>query len=201
MAISIWAYPEICVNGKWQCATEMRPNPEYYSSVSYPDEEPCPYPKMVPMSVDIGDSRIYAALLINERSAWSDEVIAPIVRERGFPEDACKEIAADYISMGEDATHANWITLKEIIEFNWDKHYIHRSALVSNEDSAKFGSNQHGLPHGVEGYSEVSNDGCRVTWTDTYRQAFGEKHLSNIIRELGSYGINEDVRLILWCDR
>jgi hypothetical protein len=180
----------------------MVPNPEYYCSEEQcPGEEPCPSPSMIPQSVEVGDSRIYAAILINERHAWSKDPIAPIVPERGFPKDACAEVAAVYVSMGRDAEHASWLTLREILEFEWDGRTIVREAIVSKEDALKFGPNQTGLPEGVRSYSEASRDGSRVTWTETYREAFGLEHLSNIIQELSRYGAPEDVRLILWCDR
>ncbi len=202
MAISVWAYAETWVDEIWRRSTEMVPNPECYCSEELcPEEEPCPYPPMIPQSTKIGDSRIYAALLINERRAQSKDPISPIVPERGFPKDACVEISADYVSMDEDAKHASWVTLREILEFKWNERTILREAMVSEEDAVKFGPNQRGLPEGVRRYSEASKYGCSVVWTETYREAFGEKHLSNIIQELKGYGAPEDVRLILWCDR
>lgn len=202
MAISIWAYPEKRIDGHWQRANPLVENPDYYPFFDeFPDEEPCPYPKLVPKEVEIGDSRIYAALLINERHAWSIDPIRPIVEERGFPRDACAEVADDYRSMGEDAKHASWVNLKEMEDFQWSESTITRSAMVSKEDSRKFDSNQIGLPKGVTRYSEVSSNGVRVSWTTTYLEAFGENHLNSILSELRSYGSPENVRLVLWCDR
>ncbi len=202
MSISVWAYPEIRIDKIWQRATEMVPNPDCYcSDEPYPDEKPCPYPAMIPRPIEIGDSKIYAAILINERYAWSKDPISPIVPERGFPEDACAEVAADYYSIGQDVAHSSWVTLQEILDFEWDKNLIVREAMVSKEDAVKFNPNQHGLPEGILSYSEMMRNGCIVTWTETYRKAFGETHLSNIIQELRGFGAPDDVRLILWCDR
>ena len=201
MVISVWAYPEKRHNGGWRNATDLVANPDYYSSGEFPEDAPCPSPELVPRGVKIGDSRIYAALLINERHAWSTNPIRPIVSERGFPSDTSPEVAADFNSMKDEVVHASWVTLQELEEFPWSERTIGRSAMVSKTDAAKFGHNQHGLPRGVSSYSESSADGVRASWTSTYLEAFGKRHLSSILTELREYGAPADVRLVLWCDR
>lgn len=201
MAISVWAYPEMRGEGGWKRASDLVKNPDFYSIEDYPDEEPCPFPEYQPKDIGIGDSRIYAALLISERHAWSTEPIKPIVSQRGFPIDASPDITAYYNAYKDSDTKASWLTLKELVEFPWGQHSFERSAMVSKEDAGKFREGQIGLPASVTSYSEYSSNGVRVNWTSTYLEAFGEQHLKSIFEELRRYGRPEDVRLVIWSDR
>ncbi len=200
MAITIWAYPERFLEGKWQRATELIKNPDYWPVKDNPAYGPCPNPEYIPRTLELGFSKTYAALLIYTRKAWSVNEILPIVPERGFPMDASPEVAADYQAMKEDVKHSSWLTLRELEDFPWKDRRFTQTAMVSESDAKLFKPDQHGLPDGVKSYSEMSHDGERVYWTSSYLEAFGEEHLNNVIAELRRYGGPDQVRLVIWCD-
>lgn len=121
-----------------------------------------------------------------------------IVQPRGFPDDMCDELRHDgLLHSGHDP---GWVTLRELLDFDWDGKTILRTAVVDAANVHLFGDGKQKFPKGV--YMKVAHDGLgpRVTWVDTYKEAVGAGFLNNLLQRLAGLGSPEDVRIVFSFD-
>lgn len=59
--------------------------------------------------------------------------IRPIADPRGLPEDVSFEVASEHASWGLDAHSASWLTVKELLEADWDQEVVHRGVVSRRE--------------------------------------------------------------------
>lgn len=131
----------------------------------------------------------------------STEPFAHISSRRGFPDDMCKEIQSDGLLMtGHDP---GWVSLRELLDFDWDGRTIMRSAVVPPEAAEAFGDGKQNFPRDrlpPNCWFAESGPGPRVTWIETYREAVGEKFLKELTGALAKFGSPDDVRIIFSFD-
>lgn len=143
----------------------------------------------------------------------------PISRPKGLPHDVSKEVKekADY--WGVDGHTHSWLTLEEILEFDWACEDIKKGFVneleykefikngyptswcggfggnitnISNEDMDKIISGELKRDEGVSYYTEVS-------WLVTYKEQAGDFY-TKAIPKLKELGNPENVRIVFWFD-
>lgn len=120
-----------------------------------------------------------------------------IVRPRGFPDDMCDELRHDgLLHSGHDP---GWVTLRELLDFDWEGKTILRTAVVDPASVHLFGDGKQKFPNGVYGVAH-DGPGPRVTWVDTYKEAVGTEFLTKLLQSLAQFGLPEDVRIVFSFD-
>jgi hypothetical protein len=117
-----------------------------------------------------------------------------IALPRGLPADM------SLLFSGHDA---GWVTLRELLDFDWDGKTMLRSAVVDPKIAPLFGDGNQRFPKdritGPYGLAD-GGPGPRVTWLDTYKEAVGAKFLTGLFEALGRFGRPEDVRIVFSFD-
>jgi hypothetical protein len=111
--------------------------------------------------------------------------VVPIAKPRGLPDDVTLEIKELSISEGVDAHSHSWLTLKELVEFNWDRRfdYVHHYKTYKGLNKIR---------HFIKFlYYKIK--------PLTYREACKEFH-ADVIDRLSKLGNNEDLRIVFWFD-
>lgn len=124
-----------------------------------------------------------------------------ITQNRGLPEDISEGARKDGLLQG--GSDSGWVTLRELLDFDWDGKTILRSAVVDPALAPLFGDGQQRFPRErINGPYWVADNGRgpRVTWIDTYREAVGGAFLDDLLHTLARFGAPEDVRLVFSFD-
>ena len=124
-----------------------------------------------------------------------------IVQSRGLPNDMSEELRNEALLLG--GHDPGWITLRELLEFDWEGKTILRSAAVDPGIAHLFGDGKQRFPKDrITGTYRLANDGRgpRVTWVDTYEDAVGAEFLAELFETLGRFGSPEDVRIVFSFD-
>lgn len=58
--------------------------------------------------------------------------VKPIAERRGFPEDASEEVAKDYEGWSGDSHSASWLSVAELVEFDYDAMTEDRRCMRNN---------------------------------------------------------------------
>jgi len=147
----------------------------------------------------------------------------PISEPRGLPEDVSIEVKRQFEHYGVDGHSHSYITLKELLEYNWDQTTIHRGVIDEKEYTRMIKANNNspiywaGMTYGpsvehisladmkdlVDGKFQRDSSKDYVTkfeWTETYRELVGEDYLEELCTELSHYGDPEDVRIVFFFD-
>ena len=143
----------------------------------------------------------------------------PISEPRGIPEDASDGVKAAYEYWDADAHSASWLTLPELLSFDWGQS-VTKNGWVTLKEFKTFLEN--GQPDawcgGVGGGNvrHVSNEDMRrlalegqspedpasyytnITWGDNYRDSCGV--LLEFIEKLKKLGDPERIRVVFWFD-
>jgi hypothetical protein len=120
-----------------------------------------------------------------------------IVRPRGFPGDMSEELRHDgLLRFGHDP---GWVTLRELLDFDWEGKTILRTAVVDPAVVHLFGDGKQQLPKGVYAIAH-DGPGQRVTWVDTYKEAAGAEFLKKLFDTLARFGPPDDVRIVFSFD-
>jgi hypothetical protein len=116
---------------------------------------------------------------------------------RGFPDDMSEELRNDgLLPYGHDP---GWVTLRELLDVDWDGKSILRTGIVDPSCVHLFGDGMQKLPKGVYGVAN-SGPGPRVTWIDTYKEAVGAEFLERLLSTLSQLGAPDDVRIVFSFD-
>jgi hypothetical protein len=116
-----------------------------------------------------------------------------IVQPRGLPDDMSEELRHDgLLCSGHDP---GWVTLRELLAFDWEGKTILRTAVVDPAIVHLFGDGKQKLPKGVYLLAH-DGPGPRVTWVDTYKEAVGAEFLRRLFDTLARLGPPEDVRIV-----
>ena len=107
----------------------------------------------------------------------------PISEAKGFPENASEEVKKEYDDWFGDAHSASYLTLQELLDFDYDKGFWNRR--VTKKTS--YGYN--GASLAEEGEGKI------ITYKDNLGQGFFD-----VIEELKELGKPEDVRIVFWFD-
>lgn len=114
----------------------------------------------------------------------SDGYCEPLAEQRGLPPDANIEIKDMIEKYGESAHSASYLTLRELVEFDYKK--IFWDKRVTNKIISDL------LP----GIVIDERDKCEIVTYNEYLGDFFFKHLD----ELTELGEPDDVRIVFWFD-
>ena len=62
--------------------------------------------------------------------------IPPIARRRGLPEDASPDTLTDFHAAGPTASQGSWLTLRELLDYDYDKRFENRRLLAADGGNA-----------------------------------------------------------------
>jgi len=92
-----------------------------------------------------------------------------------------------------------WVTLRELLDFDWNGKTILRTAVVDPASVHLFGDGKQRFPTEVYGVAH-DGPGPRVTWVDSYEEAVGAEFLRRLFDTLARFGPPEDVRIVFSFD-
>jgi hypothetical protein len=92
-----------------------------------------------------------------------------------------------------------WVTLQELLDFDWEGKTILRTGVVDAASVHPFGDGKRKFPKGVYQVAH-SAPGPKVTWVDTYKEAVGTDFLVKLLDTLGRFGSPEAVRIVFSFD-
>ena len=144
----------------------------------------------------------FFAILANVRNPIrSTEPFDYIIQPRGLPEDMSEELRKDTLLLsGHDP---GWVTLRELLDFDWEDKTILRSAVVDPAIAHLFADGKQKFPKDrIAGTYALANagPGPRVTWVDTYKDAVGARFLTNLFETLARFDPPENVRIVFSFD-
>lgn len=176
MGCDIHSFAERKRNGKWEKVGEHFSLGEWEKEYYKKEKNDSPF-----------DWRSYSmfAFLADVRNYDHCE---PISEPKGMPEDVCDEIKSEYDDWESNAHSASYLTLKELLDFDYDKVFWNRriSRTTYNENG---GSYTNGASLAEEG------EGTNVT----YRENLGEFFFIHL-KELEELGNPDEVRIVFWFD-
>ncbi len=211
------SYADLNTIQKKECDSLIAENTEY------PFEEEIAYykltPKFIPESInDVRHSEWFAILgytrLNNIRSL---EEYVPIRSARGLPPDLSSELMEHINTFKKEYdintsdfeifSNPGWLTLQEIIEFDWNKK-IKRFCFMKNLDSYTEPelTDQAVFDKLIKDDGVIFAQDCtlpdyiKTGFTSTYKEAVGEEFLTDFIEQLSSYGTPENVRIVFYFD-
>lgn len=219
MGTDICIYAEQRQHGIWHFVGEMEePAGEQRNSEHASPSSP----------KDLYDIRNYSlfAILADVRNDEGYECIGP---RRGIPADLSPEIKRYFATFQSDETgaeqalqdegahadllvynseerlRAGWLTLKELLAFDWQGKRIQRYGRVDEKVAPLFhperGFPFHQWPQGLPcSYSRVNKGSqyCNAIWTETYAEAAGPSFMRLLDAFERQYGPSEDVRFVFW---
>jgi hypothetical protein len=157
MGCDIHFYVERRVNGVWQTADTWEPEGDslhvdykkaFYHSRNY---------DLFSILADVRNGHGFAGVKTGED-------FIPMFAPRGVPDDACPEYKAEIQSWGGDAHSASWVSLSEILSYDWTEKTI-KQGWVDVTEWARARDNN---GEGPEGWSESIGGGAvkHLTTTD-----------------------------------
>lgn len=212
-------YAEQYINERWQFIGEMREDISYGSDLAH---QKTYHPK------DLYDTRNYGlfAILADVRNDEGYECIAP---RRGIPHDLSPEIKsyfetfqstessttwlpqdekqrAAWIAYDQDMElRPGWLTLEELVNFDWRGKRIQRYGRVDERVAHLFHPDRgfpfREWPEGIPcGYSRMPkwSDACNASWTETYAEAVGSDFLELLDTFSRQYGMSKGIRFVFW---
>lgn len=152
----------------------------------------------------------------------------PIAKPRGIPKDASKKVKDEHSEWNGDAHTASWLTLKELLDFDWDSGSV-RKGIVDATQYKEF--KKKGKPSGwcggvgggmtkivensqmdsllAAGYDKLKLEGeawsllphfyTAISWKETHRSACSD-FLTTVIPQLKKLADPENVRIVFWFD-
>lgn len=197
MGTDIHLFAEVKRNGVWVCTEELR--------APAADEESAP--AEVPRARDFDRHYTAFAILAGVHAETRTQApTIPISFPRGLPTDCSEPLVRYYKWFGSDAHDSSWLSLRELTEFDWDGHKVLGRGFVPRGVAEASGTelgrepwyiSETGAHHGP---SESSTTGVEVTWTETYREAFGKTRLDEFLHSLQQLGSVDSVRIVFWFD-
>lgn len=169
---------------------------------------------------------ILAGVRNNELRGETGEPIVPIAEPRGLPPNVCELVRAISDCMGYDGHSHSWLTLRELMEFNWEqtatlrgwvdgltyKNWIKwaraRGESPSSSCTSVDGGNVQHItePEMLEllrnpvAIDEIlQRTYCQVEWTQPYYYV-AQEFLGTVIPRLWKLGSPDNVRIVFWFD-
>lgn len=199
MGIDIEMYAEVFDGERWRPAEPLVEN-EYFDP-----EDDSSGPRKKPQNLyDLRNRSLFAILADAISDFDSEEPYKPIAPCRGLPGDLSPEIS-DFERPQHDSLFGHsWLSLKELLAFDWKSQVIQKTAVVDPDVAALFEGNPVGFPYQrwPEGklisYSRRCPSGMSVRWRETYEQSAGPDFLEGVLSKLKSFGAEESVRIVFW---
>jgi len=192
MGTDIRMYAEHRNNGRWQFIGEMLEN-ECDTDGNYPY-----YPS------GLYNVRNYSlfAILAGIRNEL-EEPFEPIAPRRGIPPDLSPELSSWFASFHGYETYASWLTLEELVSFDWHGKRRKEYATVDTRVAHLFHPERR-FPFRewprdiVISYSPGSKKYANAIWTETYAEAVGPDVMALLDKLSQKYGASNEVRLVFW---
>lgn len=167
---------------------------------------------------EIYESRNYIlfALLANVRNQYN---LTPISQPKGLPKDITISVKEESNEWGTDGHSHSWLTLKELIEFNWENEFLNEGCVNAAQfkdylDNGKPSSWCRGVglvsvetPTSTR--NMIENYGLQhpflektytvVSWSENYK-SYCSEFFEKTIPKLKELGKPEDVRIVFWFD-
>ena len=201
MGIDIQMFAEVFDGERWRPAETLVEN-EDYDPISDPLE-----PRLRPQSLYVPRNRALFAIL-------TEDIASP----RGIPGDLSQEIAAIERPWCEHGLfNHSWLTLEELLAFDWKRRIVQMSGLVDPDVASLFDDNPLGFPYAdwpkgkPVSYSKwkegtVDDRGWKpfeqvnVRWRETPEQLAGPDFMEEVLPKLKSFGPTKSVRIVFWFD-
>ena len=219
MGCDIHLYVEKRVGGRWVSADTWLPDT---SPVLEDEAEPR---LKVPDEARYYTDRNYSlfAILANVRNGWGTAGFTtgtgfrPIAMPRGLPADVSPEVQAEADDCGRDGHSHSWLTVAELLDFDWDQTTIRRGYVDPlNYLFWKFEGKPRSWSTGLLGQSvrTFSNEEMEealkwgrppaqiftaVQWPETYRHCASD-FLTQTLPRRRPLGPPEDVRIVFFFD-
>jgi hypothetical protein len=84
---------------------------------------------------DLGRNYKLFSIFANVRNGYgfagsdTGDALEYIAEPKGLPKDLTKEVEKEYLELGSDAHTPSWLTLKEILDFDWTKKAVIRGVV------------------------------------------------------------------------
>jgi len=194
MSTSMDMYAEWRSHGQWQFIGRMVKN-EFYEA--YPYHE---MPYLPELLYGSGDDSLFAILADVDNGILEEkyEYIAPL---RGLPDDLSPELKTWFESSQNKEARASWLTLEELITFDWHGKSRKKYAVVDERVAYLFHPERSfpfpEWPQGIRiAYSITLKEACNASWTETYAEAAGPDFLELLDTFAKKYGVSNNVRFI-----
>jgi len=202
MGEDIYMYAERRCEGQWRLLGLLIQNPGYS-----PGEDPLSQPYK---PVGIYTTRRYELfdILANVRHL-RDHPYESIANLRGLPDGASPEIVVWRSGFGDYAHNASWLTLCELLAFDWYGK-THQLECWVDERIAHLFAPDRPFPHCPPGMSVDEFNSClvytganqhqytNVRWMGTYAEAAGPEFMQEVLDKLQEAGDPDDVRIVFW---
>jgi hypothetical protein len=195
MGTSMDMYAERRSHRQWQFIGRMVKNESYEDD---PDYEMPYQPEL------LYGSRNYSlfAILADVGNGILEEKYEYIAPLRGLPDDLSPELKTWFeSSQNKEEVHASWLTLEELITFDWHGKSRKKYAVVDERVAYLFHPERsfpfREWPQGIRiGYSITLKEACNASWTETYAEAAGPDFLELLDIFAKKYGVSNNVRFI-----
>jgi hypothetical protein len=196
MGTDIRMYAEWRSHEQWQFIGRMVKN-EFYEDD--PKHEMPYYPE------SLYHTRKYSlfAILANMENGLLEEKYECIAPLRGLPDDLSPELKTWSESSRNREVIASWLTLEELVTFDWHGKSRKKYAVVDKRVAYLFhperGFPFREWPQGIPiGYTPAFKEHANASWTETYAGAAGREFLELLDAMANKYGISNNVRFIFW---
>lgn len=223
MGCDIHMHYEIKQDGEWKFydwRSEFRQGEYSDGSTKYDYDKLFDHPLYIHRNYNL------FAVLANVRNGYgfagykTGEGFEPVSMPRGLPQDVTSEVKAESDSLGVDGHSHSWLSLSELMAYDWEKTVI-QHGVVSPEEYKSFAEN--GKPNSwcsgaggqkVEHISESAMkmiaDGSfkpkedvhyytSVSWKESYRASIGNSWFA-VMKFLDEHFGADNVRLVFWFD-
>lgn len=203
MGTDIHMYAEVRRQGRWLLADPLERNPYWLGDN---DVEEDLEPQWIPKSIYSDRNYALFAVLANVRNPI--RAVTPfeyLSEPRGLPSDVSHQLF-EYFKQVEDWVFSeSWLSLQELIEFDWHGKQILRRGNVNPAAAHLFPVGRRRFPFaewpvGLPIQVADQGDGVEVRWTETYAEAVGDEFLTKTLDILKSYGPSNEVRIVFWFD-
>ncbi len=195
MGCDIHMYAEVRKNGVWEKVGDVFENP-YYDPERPTRTDSNGYTwnaKYIDKPYDDRNYRLFA-ILANVRN---DDDWQPISMPRGIPKDISQEIKTRVDDWNGDGHSHSFFTLKELLEFDWDK-VVGKTTRMVHEDTYKKFMETGEKPDSWCAWTNIEN-WKKLSWETTYRECAGE-YFFKILEDMKKLGDQENVRIVFWFD-
>lgn len=172
MGCDIHSFAEVRRKNKWEKVTEHFELSDWAKSYYKKDKGDSPF--------DYRDYSLFAFLA----DVRNYDYCEPITPPKGFPSDASEEVIEEYNDWEGDAHTPSYLTLEELLNFDYDKKFWNRRVIKQTSPAS-----WNGAALAEEGEGEITS----------YRDNLGEYYFK-VLDELKELGNPKEVRVVFWFD-
>lgn len=196
MSMIMGMYTEWRSEGQWRFIGGMEKNECY----EFDPEHEIPY---CPKSFYDTENEGLFAILADVGNGLAEERYESIAPLRGLPDDLSPELKSWSESPRNKESRASWLTLEELVTFDWYGKIRKRYAVVDKRVVSLFHP-ERGFPYRAWpqempiSYSPTFKAYANVIWTETYADSAGPDFMKLLDDLVNTYGVSNNVRFILW---